>query len=116
MYVNREELAWASGLFEGEGSMGYYPTSGSRGQLQMQMSMTDEDPIRRFAQAVGVGRVSGPYRNKPKDKQLWRWAAWRHEEIQAAVAMLWGGLGRRRKEQAKKSLSAHCSARTSRCS
>lgn len=97
MYLDREQIAWAAGVFEGEGSarkrMGY-------GQA-MQLVMTDEDIIRRFNDAVKVGYVNGPYGpyQPQQTKPQWHWAACKFEEAQAVAAMLWPWLGPRRKNQ-----------------
>ena len=56
MTASAEEIAWAAGLFEGEGSI--YP-SGSG--VRLALKMTDEEPIRRFAKIVKRGSVYGPY-------------------------------------------------------
>ena len=57
--VSREEIIWAAGLFEGEGSIAL---RGDR-PCRLQVKMTTEVSVRRFADAVGTGtgRVYGPY-------------------------------------------------------
>lgn len=49
-------IAWAAGLFEGEGSI-----TTSRGRFRLQIEMTDEESVRRFHAIVAAGRVYGPY-------------------------------------------------------
>lgn len=55
------ELAWAAGLFEGEGTV----TKNPRGYLRLAVSQNGGAEARellvRFAHAVGLGRVTGPY-------------------------------------------------------
>lgn len=95
----REELAWAGGLFAGEGCftrINVYP-SGIRAQLDM----TEEDVIQRFQAAVGIGKVYGPYsRKNPKGKASWVWYAGGFEKLQATLAMLWPWLNERRRNRA----------------
>ena len=75
--ASAEEIAWAAGLFEGEGCISQYQR-GAGDDLQLALVMTDEDVVRRFDQIVNRGIVYGPYlpfsagdRRKP----FWRWAA-----------------------------------------
>jgi hypothetical protein len=110
--VNREELAWAAGLFEGEGSFcntnNYKGVSGFLSQIG---TFTDLDVLKRFHKVVGgIGYIYGPYERKTKDgrpqKTCWTWRAMSFEQVQAIVALLWPWLGERRKLQAKISLAA----------
>jgi hypothetical protein len=98
---SREELAWAGGLFEGEGC--FYLQVNKTGQPRSKavLSMTDEDVVRRFASAVGLGKVLGPYRHRqPQYKAHWDWCVTGLEDVQAIAAMLWQGLGVRRRARA----------------
>ena len=69
-----DELAWAAGLFEGEGSI-----SASSGRLDVRVKMTDEPVVRRFAEVMDCGTVYGPYnyeyRDGSKRKPHWVWVA-----------------------------------------
>ena len=70
------DFAWAAGLFEGEGSftlMGKTVRSG-RFYLELQITSTDEDVIRKFHRVIGVGNVYGPYEHGGPRKPCWRWA------------------------------------------
>jgi len=62
------EIAWAAGLFEGEGylslSGGVRPYAG--------LNMTDEDVVRRFHEVIGVGSVTGPHHGAKKPRWTWR--------------------------------------------
>lgn len=63
------ELAWAAGFFDGEGSVGAYRSGGTastRPRPMVQIAQTDPGVLQRFAAAVGVGRVTGPYDPKAK--------------------------------------------------
>lgn len=52
------ETSWAAGLFDGEGT-----ATVCRGRRRLAVKMNDEESVRRFAAAVGVGKVYGPYEN-----------------------------------------------------
>lgn len=71
-------MAWAAGLYEGEGSVSLLrrPTS-TRPKIQLGLSSTDEDVVRRFAAAVNFGRVTGPvFRTNRKPLWSWRGHGW----------------------------------------
>lgn len=53
------EVAWAAGFYDGEGSC----TAGP-GHILLAIVQTDREPLERFARAVGVGRINGPYTRK----------------------------------------------------
>lgn len=95
-------IAWASGLFEGEGSCGLL---GGQRQPVAQLSMTDEDVVERFARIVGRGAVHS-YRSNQRTthggqrKQQWRWSVQSAEDVGHVLGLLWPFLGERRKEQA----------------
>jgi len=57
------ETAWAAGLFEGEGSVFV-----REGRLRLSVKMVEGESVRRFAAAVGGGKVYGPYPNRMGEK------------------------------------------------
>ena len=72
-----EEIAWAAGLFEGEGCISHM-RRGAGEDLQIALVMTDEDVVRQFHEIVDRGKVYGPYHppsHGDRRKQFWRWAA-----------------------------------------
>lgn len=94
------EIAWAAGLFEGEGTI---TTSGGRPRLALKM--TDVEPVQRFAEIVGYGRLYGPYGNKAAErrdghrrKRSFMWVA-TGEEGRRVAEMLLDGLSQRRRDQ-----------------
>lgn len=104
--MNRVELAWAAGLFEGEGSFSAYPREGRlgpRGYPYAELSSTDEDTLIRFRDAVKLGTVTGPHirKDKPNSKPQWRWRLQGLEGTQALISLLWYGLGLRRRARAR---------------
>lgn len=106
--VDPRELAWAAGLFEGEGCITTRDNgkSGKR-YARLTLNMTDEDSVRRFFRAVGVGNVTlynPPAIQKSGRKMQWGWRTGRHEHVQHVLAVLWFGLGTRRRERAAEML------------
>jgi hypothetical protein len=55
--ASAEEIAWAAGLFEGEGSITRFGRPG-KFDLRVSLNMTDEDVVRRFDAIVdGAGHT-----------------------------------------------------------
>lgn len=59
--TRREQLAWAAGLFDGEGSIGLQ-YEGSRSEkslrLRMRLMMTDAEAVERFRAIVSAGTLT----------------------------------------------------------
>jgi hypothetical protein len=79
--TNDIHIAWAAGLFEGEGSLAV--TGQKRNGLRLQLKMTDEDCVRMFQEICG-GHIYGPYNTaeRPhffadgsKRKPNWSWSS-----------------------------------------
>jgi hypothetical protein len=115
MIAGRDEIIWAAGLFEGEGSICWSKHKNRNNfngepyhTIQLSLHSTDEDVVCRFAKAVGVGGVNGPYiyvdKKVPDRKPSWYWAVASHERCQAVIAMLWPWLCSRRRAKAKECL------------
>lgn len=104
MNISREDLAWAAGLFEGEGSFSVH--NARLGNPVASLVITDEDIIRRFHDIVKIGSVVGPYTHKehPEWKPKWQWRASGFHVVQAVVSLFWRWLGKRRKTRAKEVL------------
>jgi hypothetical protein len=96
MRMDHEELAWAAGLFEGEGC--FSVLKDGRGP-QASLSMVDQEIVEKFADIVGAGKIY-PY-HKPPYQPVYKWQSGDFEQFQHVVCVLWPWLGRRRKEKAK---------------
>lgn len=96
--MKREDVAWAAGLFEGEGSfvLTRYPT---RLCPHVALQMTDEDVVRRFASVLGFGTISVRQPRRDGYKTAWLWQTSRFETFQATGAMFWPWLGNRRRQR-----------------
>jgi hypothetical protein len=107
--MDSRELAWAAGLFEGEGSFVEHRVN--KRSMSTQISMTDLDSLERFWSAVGVGTIAGPYqyasqgRDRSSHKPYYKWAVYGFENVQYVVALLWFGLGVRRRARATEVLA-----------
>ena len=90
--MDRESLAWAAGLFDGEGTFGSWgPWSSLRGNV----SQYDRRVLDRFNDALGVGNVYGP-----SSRGEFKWQVGGDEKVQATIAMLWPWLGEVKCKQA----------------
>lgn len=98
--TRREDIVWAAGLFEGEGSIGSHQDGHPRAYLEM----VDEDIVRRFASIMGFGVVYFRPALQPQHSDTWAWAVQRYEWVQAMVAFLWPWLGARRRAKAREVL------------
>src|SRR5438128_680517 len=99
--IDREELSWAAGFFDGEGCFSYvrvarYPV--------IRVTQAHREPLDRFQAAIGVGKVYGPMckdtriggrgnRSTPT-KSL-------DSDRSRVAAMLWFKLGTMKREQAR---------------
>jgi hypothetical protein len=92
------EIAWAGGLFEGEGTI-----TQSEGRLHVRVKMTDEGVVLRFAEIARFGEIYGPYNHQGTDgykrKPYWVWIADEYEALEV-LEMLWPWLSERRRGQA----------------
>lgn len=101
MPTQRENLAWAAGFIDADGAF-------ARGKVAnyrcVAITQTERDPLDRFQDIVGLGRVLGPYKQGTDDcyrrKPVYFYQASTFEETQAIAAMLWFKLGTAKKEQA----------------
>lgn len=100
------ELAWAAGLFEGEGTICAVKAkvvTGTKFYPRAQLGMTDLDVITRFVDIIGIGKVRGPYEKNGsagiRPKPIYFWAVAKKDEFEEAINMLWPFLGERRREQ-----------------
>lgn len=108
----REELAWAAGIFDGEGYIGskIRKTPGGRRNPYIQMSISqyhDAEVVERFTAALGIGSSSSRRRETargPGVEYLWRVQSF--EKVQAAVAVLWPWLSGPKRRQAVQALQS----------
>src|SRR5919204_5126452 len=90
-----EKLAWAAGLFDGEGWTGTYAHRSHPGYLVAEIGVTQDGGtsatmphvLARFHDVVRRGRVYGPYELEA-GKNVYRWKAHRLTDVQATVEML----------------------------
>ena len=98
---DRESLAWAAGLFEGEGHLRL-----NKGYPVIAITSIDRELLDRFASVVGFGTVYGPYgpyRNR--QNEFYRYGAHGFENVQALISMMWFKFGARLRDQSVRVLT-----------
>jgi hypothetical protein len=82
-----EEIAWAAGLFEGEGCV-----TRVRDRLTPALVNTDEEVIRRFHEMIGIGILYGPYESAAKDgytrRPFFRWVVSTYDALDVLQLLL----------------------------
>lgn len=73
-HATETELAWAAGLFEGEGCiLADEKAPRGRPRVRLYLSSTDLDVVKRFQRILGVGSIRPHSRPEPQYKDLWAW-------------------------------------------
>lgn len=96
------DLAWAAGLFEGEGcfTVSHRKKAGRvYGQLVATMTMADEDIVRRFHKIVGFGNFYDLGVPKMGNKPVWRWSVQSRADVRRFYELVEPWLGIRRLAQ-----------------
>ena len=93
------DVAWAAGIFDGEGSTSTYLTKPNKiPRRQMAVSqggMPGQTPsvLLRFREIVRLGSITGPYDG------LYYWKITTNVDVDAVGALLWRHLSREKREQ-----------------
>ncbi|MBW7998502.1 MAG: hypothetical protein FVQ81_18400 [Candidatus Glassbacteria bacterium] len=96
------DIAWAAGLFEGEGNLYLQKTRPGPPQPQMSLSMTDPDVVQRFRDIVNCGNIRIHEDQKhPHFKRQYRWRLCSWERVSEVVDLFKPYLGERRLEHVK---------------
>lgn len=87
--VKKTDLAWAAGLFDGEGTTGFY-----KRVMVVSINQVDRWVLDKFQKIVGLGKVYGPYkRPNPKHAPIYHWATGKIEHIKSVFYLLKPYLG-----------------------
>jgi hypothetical protein len=102
---NREDLAWAAGLFDGEGNVGFY----NRVHIMMNISQCDRWVLDRFQTIVGRGAIYGPYPRSVNRNwtPIHAYSVGKYEDVQYIVALLWRWLSPVKRAQASEALRGY---------
>jgi hypothetical protein len=99
--MDREKIIWAAGFYCGEGSA--HISKGRTGhQINAAISIgqVNREVLDRFAEAVGVGKVRGPYGPYGRSpRQMRYYTASGRERVRAVADLLWPWLSSEKREQ-----------------
>jgi hypothetical protein len=102
----RADLAWAAGLFEGEGCFYLQTQATGRVHPRAALASTDIDILQRFQKIMGFGKIY-PKNSGPGNKPIWMWAANQIRHTFATISALFPLLGERRRAQAVKTFMSY---------
>jgi hypothetical protein len=105
----KDEIAWAAGFFEGEGTIRARTGYAELALPQATRDGSIPDSLTRFQHAVGnLGWIIGPVEPSNPWSKLpqFIWGSARFEHVQAVIALLWPRLSERRREEARRALRA----------
>lgn len=103
--MDREKLAWAAGFFDGEGHIGLVKTGARNLHLHIQVVQTEDGPLERLAETLGVGKIYGPYyaRKAVGNRRPYRqFHVNTFEKVQYAICLMWPWLSCPKREKAKR--------------
>jgi len=102
-----EELAWAGGFFDAEGSTYLEKHRSHRGYFASRLHVTQSHSggvapeLLRFKSAMGdIGTISGASKDKRDDKPYTRWRAFAENEVQLGFHLLMPFIGHVKRQQA----------------
>src|SRR4051812_22686949 len=104
--MTESEIAWAAGLFEGEGNIQFWRHPKGHAQIRLSLTSTDEDVVERFHAIVECGSTRGPYRrkNKPSYKPYWVWSVQAFAELERVATLFEPWLGARRRQSLQEAI------------
>lgn len=107
---SREDLAWAAGFLEGEGSFRVGRSTKNKRiykVLDVSAVQVEREPLEKMLSIFPFGKIYGPYTHSGKGTRLphYRFVANRFERAQAVIAAVWPWLSTKRKAQCKAALT-----------
>lgn len=106
------DVAWAAGLFEGEGCWNAYVREGGKIQMQARLGMTDRDVVERFAQVVQCGAIHERLSREQHHKPMYEWYVYEAEKVRDLIALFLPFMGERRRAKALSVLDAGADVRS----
>lgn len=104
--INREELAWAAGFFDGEGctTVSAHKNGPRKGykNLHITVAQTDKRPLERLLSIWKKGKIYGPYtrKNNPRVSPYYKLNISGLENVNKVISSMWPWLGDIKREQA----------------
>jgi hypothetical protein len=104
--TDEEGLAWAAGLFDGEGSVYLAKHRSHPGYFRAEAAITQSDGkgmpfvLTRFRAITSLGFAKGPYPAPPGHDPVYRWKLYRATDVQRMITMIRPWLGAVKRDQA----------------
>lgn len=105
-----EWVAWAAGLYDGEGCSALLRHRTHEGHFIPELSVTQSSSVGspevlvRFTEIVRAGGISGPYTQRSSTKAVFRWKASSRDDAVGVLNVLWPFLGSVKRAQAQRVL------------
>jgi hypothetical protein len=91
------DIAWAAGLFEGEGCICISSRKDRNTKLaSLQMNLTDFDVLERFSNIATGGLIHDVASRADHHKQQWKWSTNKRSVVKEVLLMLLPYFGNRR--------------------
>lgn len=111
---NREQLAWAAGLVDGEGWFGINHNKPQKtgvrvyGHPTLSVAQCDRRVLDKLQNALAIGKVGGPYKKKTEHhNDFYLFYVNTFERLQHSTALLWTWLSPVKRAQAAKALCTY---------
>lgn len=100
-----EDIAWAAGFFDAEGTVHYNATAK---YVVITISQAERAPLDRFAAIIGAGNVRGPYKQTSghNKRPLWSYRLYATGAVEDALQRLIPWLSETKTEQARRSFGS----------
>jgi len=126
--MNREQLAWAAGIIDGEGNLRNYKTKKVLSDGTPRTYYSPSIHVTQTAKCGGVpdmltrlqdlfpgSRINGPYQRKEINQaEYYDWTLHSFERTQAAICMIWLWLGSQKKTDALNMMGEYLTDRAER--
>ena len=88
-------MAWVTGLFEGEGCIYKDPRCNA---VRLTINSTDEDVLQRLFNIVNVGYIRPVKHSSERQhyKPMWCWSVWKKQDVKHLLIQMLPMLGERR--------------------
>jgi hypothetical protein len=110
--VMTPDIAWFTGLYEGEGTLYVCRVFGVPKQMSLRIGMSDSDVIQRIDLIWPDHGKFGTYQPKrPGSLPVYRWQVTRRQSIVEICRAMWPLLGERRRQQTIEVIKEYSMAR-----
>lgn len=98
--MNREEIAWCAGFFDGEGHTGCEPN----GYIRISVSQVNRQPLERLQAAWGCGIIRFQRSNRVNQNDFFTVTVSGYERCQHVLALMWMFLSEPKRQQGTQAL------------